>query len=757
MSQPTTTADGRSGVEGASRIDAQRTARHTARRADIDGLRGLAIALVVAFHIFVGKVSSGVDIFLLIGGIFFFSSQWRNATTTHGMTIVQALTRIIRRLFPSLAVVVAGTFALSLIVYPTFRWPSVAGDAIASLLYYQNLHLAALNQDYAALDSAVSMYQHLWSMSAQFQIYVASLVVITLVAVITRRLPRSKAYFVTLLAVATAASFAYSVYAHNTNQGLNYYSPLSRFWEIGLGGLIGFKLLGMRLPQSLERARTPTAILGLLLIGGTGILLNGAQQFPGPATLIPIGGAILVIIACSPTEAASAGPVADMLNSRPLQFLGRISYPLYLWHWPILVLVTYVFSRLTGSVVNSARHSGVVALLGAGYGLLVGAIVIVSSCVLSVVTLNAIEKPLRQTTKPQRAWVPRRVVLPHLGDRSQRSQLLSGAVVLTCTLLTFAYSGKVLSSGYDTYERIDSTSLSPEYYPGPRSLTQHAAQQPESSSRTDILPSPAAPTDNLFAKTDDDGCAALFEHTDLILYHQRNTTDIPCAYGDTDSERTIYLAGSSHSDHLLPGVSLAAQRAGIKIIPLLKMGCPLGGEPRHSEGADYPECAVWQQNVMRWVLENPPTDGLIFTTTHPGIAQRGVEQVPQGYVDMARELSNAGIKLWGFRDTPWPHRDGIPLDVKSCIADGFYNPDRGEDCGMARDTVLQPTNPAVVAFQGIPITHIDLSDSLCDAERCPGVIGQIMVYRDSSHLTNLYAALLSDEIYYQMFEQPAEG
>lgn len=130
-------------------------------RRDIDGLRGLAIALVVVFHVFVGRVSSGVDVFLLVGGVFFFGPQIRNALNPTGQTLVQSVIRLLRRLYPALLVVVTVTLAAGFVVYARARWAQTAEDAAASLTYRQNLHLADQGQDYAAVGRDVSLYQHI--------------------------------------------------------------------------------------------------------------------------------------------------------------------------------------------------------------------------------------------------------------------------------------------------------------------------------------------------------------------------------------------------------------------------------------------------------------------------------------------------------------------------------------------------------------------------------------------------------------------
>lgn len=316
-------------------------------RNDIEGLRGFAIALVVIFHVFVGKVSSGVDVFLLLGGVFFFGSQLANARNPKGLTFVQSLVRIIRRLFPLLAVVVGATLAAGLLLMPRIQHLPLAKDAVGALAYITNWQLAFSGRDYNTASSTVSPFQHLWSMSAQLQIYVASLIAVTLIALIFRRFSR-KALAVILTAV-TVLSFAFATYQHGQDQAVNYYHSFSRFWEIGLGGLLGMLIM----PRSDHGEKPPAPIvpplntwvrqlfgwLGLIMIASTGLIMDGAQTFPGPGTLFPLVGAVMVILAGQNGKPVG---VTRILESRFMQFLGRISYALYLWHWPLLIiLVSY--------------------------------------------------------------------------------------------------------------------------------------------------------------------------------------------------------------------------------------------------------------------------------------------------------------------------------------------------------------------------------------------------------------------------------
>ncbi|MDN5582733.1 MULTISPECIES: acyltransferase family protein [unclassified Corynebacterium] len=731
-------------------------------RRDIDGLRGLAIALVVVFHVFVGRVSSGVDVFLLVGGIFFFAPQIRNALNPAGLTVVQSFLRILRRLYPALITVVAATLVLAVVVYAEVRWVNAGNDASASLLYIQNFHLASEGQEYTAINRDVSLYQHIWSMSVQMQIYLGSLLVIALLATLFRKKAKLGTNLLhLLLVIGTAASFGYATWLGQHDQAVNYYSPFSRFWEIGLGGLFGIWLLGIAIPRSLRWLRWPAGLAGLALIIATGLFLDGAAQFPGPWTLLPLAGAMLVIFAGNPESdtsdasdpSAAAGEklpapstgVSRLLDGRIFQFLGRTSYSLYLWHWPLLTLATFWFSTSTASQAGGLR--GITATLGPLNGALVGTGVIALSLLLAWLTHRFVETPLRQKKKPHHSWV--------LFDRGYWRASLRSRGKVVATLVIVLVTGAVFAFGPVAQARIDNRArelgvqdVDPAEYPGPNAFLQDA----DVPDGLPVLPDPSddAP---MLANTLKDGCLAHFGHTDLVMTKWFNEEDEPCAYGDLESDRTMYLVGGSHSEHYLPALERIAKQRNFKIVPILKLGCVIGMDIPKWDGSDYPECREWQKKAEDFIFENPPSEGIFMTVTRPTtIEGDGPDQVPNEYVEMVRKLSDAGIHTWGVRDTPWVlDSPGVQGNARLCVAE-----DRGdEDCGVDEEESLAPVNPALAAYRGLDLTNIDVTDAVCRDGRCPGVVGNVLVYRDAQHFTNLFAAMLAPEISRQMYDPEA--
>ena len=169
--------------------DSSRSFRY---RYDLDGLRGLAIGLVVLYHVFVGRVSGGVDVFLLLSGYFFLGSQLRYAAKPNAsLNPWWPLWRTIRRLVPSLALVIGVTFLLVLTLTPELLRDEFTRQVMATTLYFQNWELASQDADYAAASASTSPLQHMWSMSVQGQFYVLGIALCTLLGLGVRRIART--------------------------------------------------------------------------------------------------------------------------------------------------------------------------------------------------------------------------------------------------------------------------------------------------------------------------------------------------------------------------------------------------------------------------------------------------------------------------------------------------------------------------------------------------------------------------------------
>lgn len=283
-------------------------------RHDLDGLRGLAIGLVVVFHVWAERVSGGVDIFLALSGFFFTGMLLRRSTATEGPAIVPVLRRTARRLLPPLVAVLATILAVTVAYIPYTRWETTAREALASLLYFQNWVLAASPSNYRTADASVSPMQHLWSMAVQVQFYLFSLLAIATLAWLCRRyaLPLRRVLTATLIVV-SLASFWYAYDLGGRAQSLAYYDTFARSWELFAGALLAVLAYRVTLSPAIRNA---VSVAALLVVLGCGIVINGVDHYPGPLALVPVGAAI-ALIALGPDTTTGR-----LLATRPFTELG---------------------------------------------------------------------------------------------------------------------------------------------------------------------------------------------------------------------------------------------------------------------------------------------------------------------------------------------------------------------------------------------------------------------------------------------------
>lgn len=687
-------------------------------RHDLDGLRGIAIALVAMFHVWFGRVSGGVDVFLTLSGFFFGGKLLRAALNPNSsLSPVPEVVRLVRRLLPALVVVLAGCAVLTILIQPETRWETFADQSLASLGYYQNWELAATVADYLRAGESVSPLQHIWSMSVQGQFYITFLALVFGVAYLLRRRlgARLRTAFVILLAALATASFVYAIFAHQSNQAVAYYNSFARGWELLVGALVGALVPYIRWPMWLRTAAATAALAAVLSCGA---LIDGVRQFPGPWTLVPVGATVLFILAGANRAGGDSLPLPNrLMATRPLVRLGEMAYALYLWHWPLLIF----WLAYTGHA-----HANVAE----------GTAVLLVSGVLAYLTNRYIEEPLRQrkpanTARETTAAAPWRT-------RLRRPTIVLGSMVglmgvtLTATAFTWREhvnveraSGKELSA------------LSSSDYPGARALIKHV-RVPTLRMRPTVL---EAQTD--YPPSTRDGCISDFKNTDVIK----------CTYGDKDATRTIALAGGSHAEHWLTALDLLGRRHHFKITTYLKMGCALSTEKKPlvmGNNDPYPECAEWVPKAIDAVIADHP-DFVFTTSTRPWNIKPG-DVMPGTYVGIWQTFSDNNIPILAMRDTPWLVKDGQPFNPSDCLAKGG----NATSCGIKRSEVLADRNPTLDWVEQFPMLKpLDMSDAVCRADICPAVEGNVLVYHDAHHLSATYMRTMTNELGRQL--GPATG
>nr|WP_221380445.1 acyltransferase [Actinoplanes polyasparticus] len=354
---------------GVRRPAASAAAGSTIRfRPDIEGLRAVAVVLVVLFHAGVPGLAGGyigVDVFFVVSGFLITSLMLREIRETGGLSLIGFYARRARRILPAAAVVLVATLLASYHWLGYLRGDEIAGDVVWSALFAGNFHFAAGGTDYLASQGAPSPVQHFWSLAVEEQFYLVWPAAIVVLLWLGFRWAIGW-----WLAAAVAASFAYSIWQTGT---WAYFSPVTRGWELGAGCLLA--LAATRLDRIPYRIATAMAGTGLALIVVAALTFDDATPFPGYAAALPVLATVLVL----------AGRGDSVLGRWPLVRLGRVSYPFYLWHWPVLVIAGQAYG---GPLPATSRALLVVASLG-----------------LAVITYVCLEDPIRRSAHLRRSYV----------------------------------------------------------------------------------------------------------------------------------------------------------------------------------------------------------------------------------------------------------------------------------------------------------------------------------------------------------------
>jgi peptidoglycan/LPS O-acetylase OafA/YrhL len=344
-------------------------------RPDIEGLRAIAVGLVIAVHAFKVPFTGGyvgVDVFFVISGFLITSLLLREQSKTGRVSILGFYARRVRRILPASAVVVIATV---LACYPLLGFitgNSVADDAKWTAVFSANIHFGLIGTDYLGSQLPPSPLQHMWSLGVEEQFYVVWPGLFLLLVLIVRG-TRHRWALGGVLTALIAASLTWSVMQTSTNATWAYFSPLTRAWELGLGALIAVATPALRGLTSRWLTETLAAV-GILCVAVASLLFDSATPFPGIAVALPVVGTGLVIAVGCADERTIIGRV---LSVKPMQWIGARSYSLYLWHWPLLIIAQqYLVEELT-----VWQATGLVA----------------AAVVLSALSYSLVENPVRRS------------------------------------------------------------------------------------------------------------------------------------------------------------------------------------------------------------------------------------------------------------------------------------------------------------------------------------------------------------------------
>lgn len=642
-------------------------------RPELQGLRALAVGLVVVYHVWIGRVSGGVDVFFVISG-FLLAGQMTRSAERGRVDVLAYWGKTAKRLLAPTSIVLSGVVLASLALLPESRWPQTAREILASALFFQNWQLASDSVDYYAAHDSASVVQHLWSLAIQGQFYLVFPLVVVLVALIAHRAGADIRRSVTAgLVVLTAASLAYSVFLTTTQQQLAYFHSGTRLWEFTLGSLLAVAGANLKLPRWSAILLGWTGVVGLVLCG---VVLDVEGGFPGFLALWPVLCALMILLAGETRHRLGADRV---LASPAMQYLGNISFPLYLWHWPVLLFALALTRQPT-------------------LGLEGGLLVIIVSVLLAVMTRHLVEVPLGSVSFGTSArW---------------GSHPVAVALLVPVLVLTLGWQGLI---GLEQRAPAD---LDQARHQGALALTGETAGQSNDGSPIPSFTAlgsdwePAPPQCR----------ASVYEETMQV-----------CASPvDGEPVKRLVLVGDSHIQQFTAAMLPFAESQRWQIVTIMKGACPFGlGAPVDGEAAD---CQDWNKNALQEIRDLQPDAAVTIASREVRVGQ--TENTPPSFVEGWKALDALGIPVLGVRDNP--RYDYAP----SACVEGQLPPDIPCTQPRAALYPEVPSYERAGDLPG-NVSFLDLSQYVCTTTECPPVIGGVFVYLDNNHLTATYGRSMS--------------
>jgi peptidoglycan/LPS O-acetylase OafA/YrhL len=331
----------------------------TGHRSDLDGLRTVAVYLVLMFHAGLSWFAGGyvgVDMFFCLSGFLVTSVLMTELQTTGSLRVGRFYSRRVRRLLPAAVVVVIATCLTFMLLWSVVRRASIVGDAVSALLYYANFHFLSATGDYFATDIDKSPFLHFWSLSIEEQFYAFFPVLLLLLY----RFGRSRRRYVVLggLGFLMVVSLADQIWFASRNVDRAYYGTDTRLYQLLAGALLTgvFAFTSRRMRRGHAHLLAVAGIVGVVVVA-TGVV----DLSPSWRGIGATAGSILLLGGLAQAEGS---PLSRLLALKPMAYLGRISYGTYLWHWPVIVALKTVLDAgpLPIALLAFAIASGLAAL-----------------------------------------------------------------------------------------------------------------------------------------------------------------------------------------------------------------------------------------------------------------------------------------------------------------------------------------------------------------------------------------------------------
>ena len=664
----------------------------------MQGLRAVAVAMVILDHAAVPWLRGGfvgVDVFFVVSGFLISSLLLHEVTATGRVRIGQFYARRARRILPAATVVLVATSVFAALELSTTKVTEIVQDVRWAAFFAANVHFARLGTDYFEQDRAVSPVQHFWSLAVEEQFYLVWPALLLVVALVAAR--GTLRVVTVLLCMTWLLSLIWSVVLTPRSPTASYFSSATRAWELATGALLA--LAGHLLPHIPRLARHVLSALGLVGLVVAALSYDASTPFPGWHALLPVLGAAALLAA----GAAGETGAGRLLTLPPIRYVGDISYSLYLWHWPVLVLGAKYVGRSRSTTETAVMLAVVLAL--------------------SVLSYHWVENPIRRSRGP---------VL------SGRRALAMWPVALASVVLATVWAGAHATKAFQ--ERVAGASSGITRAPAddaPRRPVPIARRLAHASRLVESNAPIPFPLQNLGGLKKD---VWQFHFT---CYSSWNDVGHKiCPLGDSDAKKTVVLYGNSHAGMWASSLGALGQRDGYRVIPLVKVGCSPFNVEQKNQGAPYPECPAFRRWALRRITELRP-DAVVLAhggqfTAQPPPGQSFAEMWTNGVSSAVRHMRRLTPEVKVISDIT-----NLDFSPEDCITD----PDSTmSSCRAPEQKITQVGNSITRrASERLGADFVDVTGLVCLRRRCPIIVDHIVTFHDAGHLSETWTNAVTDE------------
>jgi peptidoglycan/LPS O-acetylase OafA/YrhL len=732
----------------------QRSLQRTLRP-DIQGLRALAVLLVFANHLWGWPRGGyiGVDVFFVISGFLITGLLIREREDRGRIDFREFYARRMRRIFPMATLVLIVTVAIAHLVLSPSAAESALVDALWAFIFLGNWHLIAVGTDYFHAADGMSAVQQYWSLSVEEQFYLVWPAILALVWWASRRRGLAgrwrfdgiRAVPTVALAIMTVASFGWALYRTGQDPTAAYFATTTRVWELGIGAILA--CAAGTLTAIPDRFRWWATRVGLGIIVAAALMLTAESAFPGPWALLPVLGTALVLAAGTTATPESAGRIG-FPTSPVVDYVGKISYSLYLWHLPVIIF---------GLVLLPATPATYAVIIAMTFGL-------------SALSFRFVEEPVRRSR-----WLSKRPKSGAAASGRRQSHLRHAAtaatllmLITTLVLITWHNVGARSSAAATPsaqiaeldVEKLSSAPTGDGSMGGfrvefPDAQGIHEAHLAAAVGATEWPELQAGPNwDDWSVSVNSGDCTTVFSEARY------------CTFETPGATKTAVLFGDSQVAAWFPALRPSLEAQGFRIQVYYLVGCPLADVPIHAHQRSAPrnvECEQFRADVVDQVAKISPELTIVSSfwrqpeLLYSGAnGQAGEAEWLDGMVRTVGALAKRSADVVVLESPPGAE------SIKQCHT-AVSSPTDCDRVVPALAAVVARINAEAVAAVNVAneskamaaggdagetqiastVRHQGVGHWFCAEGTCPALLSDLPIYTDGIHMSPAFAHYLA--------------